>query len=215
MDKVAVLASGGLDSSVLVAEMARAAEVHPIYVKCGLAWEQVELKGLQAFLNALDNPNVMPLTVLAAPVTDLYGDHWSVSGKDVPDADAPDEKVFLPGRNILLIGLAAIWCGTHDVSRIAIGSLAGNPFPDATSEFFASFAHALSLGLRHEIKVDAPWLGLHKDDVVRLYKDLPLELTFTCMAPQRGKHCGRCNKCRERQVAFEKSGITDRTDYAA
>ena len=215
MDKVAVLASGGLDSSVLVAEMARAAEVHPIYVKCGLAWEQVELKGLQAFLNALDNPNVMPLTVLAAPVTELYGDHWSLSGKDVPDADAPDEKVFLPGRNILLIGLAAIWCGTHDVSRIAIGSLAGNPFPDATSEFFASFAHALSLGLRHEIKVDAPWLGLHKDDVVRLYKDLPLELTFTCMAPQRGKHCGRCNKCRERQVAFEKSGITDRTDYAA
>ena len=215
MDKVAVLASGGLDSSVLVAEMARAAEVHPIYVKCGLAWEQVELKGLQAFLNALDNPNVMPLTVLAAPVTELYGDHWSVSGKDVPDADAPDEKVFLPGRNILLIGLAAIWCSTHDVSRIAIGSLAGNPFPDATSEFFASFAHALSLGLRHEIKVDAPWLGLHKDDVVRLYKDLPLELTFTCMAPQRGKHCGRCNKCRERQVAFEKSGITDRTDYAA
>jgi len=215
LDKVAVLASGGLDSSVLVAEMARAAEVHPIYVKCGLAWEQVELKGLQAFLNALDNPNVMPLTVLAAPVTELYGDHWSLSGKDVPDADAPDEKVFLPGRNILLIGLAAIWCGTHDVSRIAIGSLAGNPFPDATSEFFASFAHALSLGLRHEIKVDAPWLGLHKDDVVRLYKDLPLELTFTCMAPQRGKHCGRCNKCRERQVAFEKSGITDRTDYAA
>ena len=215
MDKVAVLASGGLDSSVLVAEMARAAEVHPIYVKCGLAWEQVELKGLQAFLNALDNPNVMPLTVLAAPVTELYGDHWSLSGKDVPDADAPDEKVFLPGRNILLIGLAAIWCGTHDVSRIAIGSLAGNPFPDATSEFFASFAHALSLGLRHEIKVDAPWLGLHKDDVVRLYKDLPLEVTFTCMSPQRGKHCGRCNKCRERQVAFEKSGITDRTDYAA
>jgi 7-cyano-7-deazaguanine synthase len=173
------------------------------------------LKGLQSFLDALDNSNVMPLTVLSAPITEVYGNHWSVSGTGVPGADAPDEKVFLPGRNILLIGLAAIWCSTHGVSRIVIGSLAGNPFPDATPEFFASFARTLSLGLRHEIQVEAPWLGLHKGDVVRLYKDLPLELTFTCMAPQHGKHCGRCNKCRERQMAFERSGAVDRTEYAA
>jgi len=215
LDKVSVLASGGLDSSVLIAQMAKAAEVHPIYVKCGLAWEEMELKGLQSFIDALKNPNVMPLTVLSAPIAAVYGDHWSVSGASVPGADEPDETMFLPGRNILLIGLAAVWCRMHGVSRIVIGSLGGNPFPDATPEFFESFARALSLGLGQKVRVDAPWLGLHKDEVIRLFNQLPLELTFTCVAPRGGNHCGRCNKCRERQVAFKKSGITDRTVYAA
>ena len=36
MDRIAVLASGGLDSSVLVADKARDAEVYPIYVQWGL-----------------------------------------------------------------------------------------------------------------------------------------------------------------------------------
>ena len=41
--EVAVLFSAGLDSAVLAASEARAATVHPIYVSCGLAWEQEEL----------------------------------------------------------------------------------------------------------------------------------------------------------------------------
>ena len=215
MEKVSVLASGGLDSSVLIAQVAAAAQVYPIYVQCGLKWEAMELNGLRAFLDALNNPNVMPVTVLSAPASAMYGDHWSMSGTRVPGADEPDEAVFLPGRNILLIGLAAVWCSTHGVSRITIGSLGGNPFPDATPEFFDSFARVLSIGLGMKVQVDAPWSGLHKDDIISLHKDLPLELTLTCMAPRNGKHCGQCNKCRERQVAFKKSGTLDRTVYAA
>jgi len=215
LDRISVLASGGLDSSVLIAQMATDAEVFPIYVKCGLAWEETELDGLRAFIDALKNPRVMPLTVLSAPMAPLYGNHWSVSGAGVPAADAPDEMVFLPGRNIILIGLAAVWCSTHDVGRIVIGSLGGNPFPDATPEFFDSFSRALTMGLGHKVRVEAPWMGLHKDDVIKRFKDLPLELTFTCMSPRSGKHCGQCNKCRERQLAFEKSGAVDRTVYAA
>jgi 7-cyano-7-deazaguanine synthase len=214
LEKISVLASGGLDSSVLIAQTASDAEVYPIYIKCGLAWEETELEGLRAFIEALKNPRVMPLTVLSAPMAAVYGNHWSVTGAAVPGADAPDEMVFLPGRNIILIGLAAVWCSTHGVERIVIGALGGNPFPDATPEFFDSFSRALTIGLGRKVRVEAPWLGLHKDDVIRRFKDLPLELTFTCMAPRAGKHCGQCNKCRERQMAFENSGISDRTVYA-
>ena len=215
MEKIAVLASGGLDSSVLVAELARAARVFPIYVKCGLKWEAMELRALQSFLDALNSPNVMPLTVLELPTAALYGDHWSLSGARVPDADAPDAEVFIPGRNILLLGLAAVWCSTHDISRIAIGSLDGNPFPDATPEFFQSFSGALSLGLGRAIQIEAPFRGLHKEELIRRSRELPIELTLTCMAPGGGVHCGQCNKCRERQLAFQKAGVPDRTSYAA
>ncbi len=215
MDKIAALASGGLDSSVLVAELARAARVYPIYVKCGLKWEAMELRALQLFLDALKTPNVMPLTVLALPTAALYGNHWSLSGARVPNADAPDAEVFIPGRNILLLGLAAVWCSTHEVSRIAIGSLDGNPFPDATQEFFETFSAALSRGLGRAMQIDAPYRGLHKEELIRRSAKLPIELTLTCMAPNGGVHCGQCNKCRERQLAFQKAGVPDRTVYAA
>ena len=215
MDKIAALASGGLDSSVLVAELAKAAHVYPIYVKCGLKWEALELSALQSFLDALDSPNVMPLTVLEVPTAALYGDHWSLSGARVPNADAPDSEVFIPGRNILLLGLAAVWCSTHTVSRIAIGSLDGNPFPDATPEFFEIFSAALSRGLGRGIQIEAPFRGLHKEELIRRSAKLPIELTLTCMAPDGGIHCGQCNKCRERQLAFQKAGVPDRTAYAA
>jgi len=215
LDKISVLASGGLDSSVLIAKLATDAQVYPIYVRCGFAWEEMELDGLQSFLDALHNPSVMPVTVLSAPIGVLYGDHWSVSGASVPGADEPDMNTYLPGRNIILIALAAVWGSTHGVSRIAIGSLGGNPFPDATPEFFASFARALGMGLGRDVMVEAPLRGLHKDDLIRTFKDLPLELTLTCMAPNKGaQHCGRCNKCRERQLAFRDAGVVDRTVYA-
>ncbi len=214
MEKISVLASGGLDSSVLIAKLAVGAEVHPIYVRCGFAWEEVEIQFLQSFLDALLNPNVRSITILSAPTDVLYGDHWSVTGARVPAADEPDEHTYLPGRNILLISLAAIWGSTHGVSRIAIGSLGGNPFPDATPEFFESFARALSMGLGHNVLIEAPLRGFHKDDLIRTFKDFPLELTLTCMAPQGSKHCGQCNKCFERQQAFQKAGVADRTIYA-
>jgi len=214
LNNIAVLASGGLDSAVLLADEAQRAQVHPIYVQCGLALEQMERQALQSFLGALNNPNIAPLTVLSAPTANIYGEHWSMTGKSVPDADQPDSSVFLPGRNILLLGLAAVWCSTHKISHISIGSLEGNPFPDATPEFFEDFARALSSGLGHRISVKAPYRGIEKFELVRRFKHLPLSLTLTCMAPEGAKHCGRCNKCHERQVAFRKAGVPDQTVYA-
>jgi 7-cyano-7-deazaguanine synthase len=213
LDRIAVLASGGLDSSILLAEEAKTAEVYPIYVRCGLAWEEMEREALDVFLRALNHPRVEPVTTLSAPTGAMYGSHWSVSGGTVPGAEESDSSVYLPGRNILLIGLAAVWCSTHDVSRIAIGSLAGNPFPDATPKFFSDFASALGSGLNHPIEVKAAFRDMRKWEIVRQFKNLPLESTLTCMAPRGLRHCGQCNKCRERQVAFEKAGVRDPTDY--
>jgi 7-cyano-7-deazaguanine synthase len=213
VDKVAVLASGGLDSSVLIAKLAADAEVYPIYVRCGFKWEEAELAVLRLFVDALKNQRVKPTIALSAPAAALYGNHWSVSGERVPAADEPDENTYLPGRNILLTSLAAIWCSTHGVERIAIGSLGGNPFPDATPAFFESFARDLSRGLNHRIAIEAPLRGFHKEDLIRDFKELPLELTLTCMAPEGSRHCGRCNKCFERQQAFAKAGVFDRASY--
>ena len=214
MDAVAVLASGGMDSCVLLADLAEDTNVSPLYIKKGLAWEGAELAALVTFIGALANPNIGPVTTLKLPVKDIYGKHWSVSGEGAPEYDAPDSAVYLPGRNVLLIGLSAVWCSTHKVHRIAIGSLGGNPFPDATPTFFESFTASLSQGLSHRITLEAPYRGMTKAELIKTHSHLPLELSLTCIAPTNGGHCGDCNKCRERQEAFAEASVQDHTSYA-
>jgi 7-cyano-7-deazaguanine synthase len=148
---------------------------------------------------------------------DVYpASHWAVRGEP-PGYHTPDEDVYIDGRNVVLLSKASVWCARHAVARIAIGPLAGNPFPDARPEFFTAMARALSLGLAHEIAIAAPFAGLHKEEVIRMGASLgvPLELTLSCMNPEGDVHCGRCSKCRERQHAFAAAGVEDRTIYAA
>jgi len=58
-----------------------------------------------------------------------------------------------------------------------------------------------------------PYRALHKTDVLRRGKDLPLEHTFSCNRPVNGRHCGACNKCHERQQGFADAGLPDPTPY--
>jgi 7-cyano-7-deazaguanine synthase len=59
-----------------------------------------------------------------------------------------------------------------------------------------------------------PFGKLDKQQVMELGRTYPLELTFSCIAPRDGAHCGQCNKCAERQAAFELIGSNDPTNYA-
>jgi len=225
VDRVAVLASGGLDSAVLVADLARSADVFPIYVEFGLAWEAAEKESLQIYLATLDDLRVAPLTTLAVPADRFYGSHWSLTGEDVPDYDARHDADYLPGRNVLLLGVTAVWCALHDVHRIALGSLAQNPYPDAKPEFFADYGRLLSGALSHAIEVVAPYRGMEKSALIRAHRELPLHLTLTCIGQKAGEsldegvgagplHCGACLKCHERHEAFVEAGTPDRTRYA-
>jgi 7-cyano-7-deazaguanine synthase len=214
---LAVLLSGGLDSAVLVAHAARTGVVLPVYVSAGFAWEGEELALVRRLLQTPPYvARVLPLIRLALDVTDLYPDtHWARVGSP-PAYDTPDEDVYLPGRNVLLLAKAGVLCALRGIPRLAIGPLAGNPFPDATPQFFASIAETLTLGLGHRLRIEAPFASLHKEDVIRLGASLgvPFELTVSCMKPSGGSHCGLCSKCRERRDAFAAAGIADPTEYA-
>lgn len=214
---LAVLVSGGLDSAILLGEAVRAyPAVHPLYVRTGAAWEAVERDHLDRFLDAVRTPTLRPLVTLDLPVADLYGCHWSVTGTGVPGTDTADEAVYLPGRNVILLSKALIWCHLNGVPEVATAPLGSNPFPDATDEFYDGFADVVSRAVAGRVRVLRPYaaLGLHKADVLRRGRGLPLEHTFSCIQPAGGLHCGRCNKCAERRHGFAAAGLPDPTRYA-
>ncbi|MDZ4781742.1 MAG: 7-cyano-7-deazaguanine synthase [Planctomycetia bacterium] len=213
---VAVLVSGGLDSAILTGRLLQTeASVQPIYISTALAWEAAELFYLRRFLEAIQSPGLRQLKVLQQPTADLYEGHWSVTGADVPDASTPDEAVYLPGRNPLLLVKAAIWCRLHEIAKLALAPLGSNPFPDATPEFFDGFGRLMSQATGGPIEILRPFAGLHKREVMELGKDLPLERTFSCIHPVGMDHCGTCNKCAERRGAFAAAGLPDPTRYAS
>jgi 7-cyano-7-deazaguanine synthase len=213
---IGVLASGGLDSSILVGHLLREGRrVRPFYIRTGLVWQAEELPALSRFLAAIASDRLADLVVLDLPLGDLYGGHWSLTGDNTPAADSPDEAVYLPGRNALLIVKAAVWCQLHSVRELALAPLGTSPFGDAGADFIRDFEAAINRGSPSPVRLVLPFGNMNKRQVMGLAQGLPLELTFSCIAPRNHLHCGRCNKCAERQAAFREAGIEDRTVYAA
>lgn len=200
---IAVLVSGGLDSTVLLADqLAQGRRVQPIHVRCGFSWEDAEARTLTRLLAVPPLTGRVPAVVtLTVDTRDCYpADHWARLGAP-PAFDSPDEDVYLKDRNLMLISHAGLWCRRHGVTRLLLGSLAGNPFPDATPDFFAQMTTVISRGLSHPIQVAAPYLTLRKDEVAQRGKAIgvPLDLTLSCMNPRDGDQpCLACSKCRER-----------------
>ena len=213
----AVLFSCGLDSAVLLADSGRRMPVQPIYVSTGLGWEAQELACAARLLaEAPYAGRVRPLATLTVDMRDVYPDtHWAVLGQ-APGFDTPDEDVFIEGRNVVLLSKASVFMARAKLTRVQLGPLAGNPFPDASAEFFAAMGLALSIGLASPITIEAPLASMDKADVIKLGADLgvPFELTLSCMQPVERRHCGRCSKCRERRDGFLEAGIADPTTYA-
>src|SRR4029453_14562523 len=217
---VAVLVSGGVESATLAAQLRSCFErVYPVYVRFGLSWESAEEAFLTSFFSRISSSHLQPLKVIDLPVWDFYGSHWSTTGQAVPDRSTADEAVFLPGRNVLLVAKTAVWCSLHGINVLAVGHLQSNPFPDATSGFFEDLSRIMVPALDSPLRIIRPLPHLTKSEVLRLAADLPLDVTFSCIAPAATAgeriHCGRCNKCEERRRGFAQAGITDPTTYAS
>jgi 7-cyano-7-deazaguanine synthase len=215
--RVAVLLSAGLDSAVLLADAASKGPVVPVYVSSALAWEAAERNAMHGLLaSRAYATNVDPLVSLKVEMLDVFpATHWAIRG-EAPAFNTPDEDVYIEGRNITLLSKTAVFMARAGLRRVLLGSLAGNPFPDAKPEFFHAMSAALTLGVASPIEIEAPFARLHKSDVIQIGRALgvPFELTLSCMQPAGGVHCGRCSKCRERRDGFREAGVEDPTVYA-
>ena len=128
----AVLLSGGLDSAVLLAEeAARGAIVQPIYVSVGLAWEA---RGTGGRARSCSPPTAARPHAAAGLAGRRHARRvrrrrTGRSKGALPATTRPTRTCICPGRNIVLLGKAGVYCAAAGIDRLVLGTLAHNPIP--------------------------------------------------------------------------------------
>lgn len=139
--------------------------------------------------------------------------HESYS-EQLKKTDGSPVSTYVPFRNGLFLSSAASIALSKGCGVIYYGAhsddAAGNAYPDCSAVFNDAMNTAIYEGSGRQIKIEAPFVGMTKAEVVKTGLELgvPYELTWSCYEGG-DKPCGVCGTCIDRARAFELNGIKD------
>lgn len=138
----------------------------------------------------------------------------------LPDREAPGglPSSFVPGRNVLLLTVAAA-VAVKVGAKVVVSGVCQTDYsgyPDCRREFVDALERALTLGLPSGVgplRIETPLMWQTKAETVRLARRLPgaweaLARTVTCYNGKR-PGCGRCPSCELRRAGFAEAGESD------
>jgi 7-cyano-7-deazaguanine synthase len=216
-----VLLSGGMDSAVAAAEVARThrlACLHASYGQLTANRERVSFGALAHHFQAaaklairLDHLGVIGGSALTDPA--------------IPVADAADQPAgipatYVPFRNSHLLAAAVSWAEVLGARQVVIGAVEADSsgYPDCRQVFYDAFTAVIRLGTRPDTDLElvTPVIGASKADIVRRGRELgtPFHLTWSCYR-EESRACGRCESCVLRLRGFAAAGLHDPIPYAA
>lgn len=215
-----LLLSGGLDSTVLLAHLLHHGYAcHTLTVDYGARHGGAEIEAAVAVSRHYGVPwQIADLR----PLVDLLAPNALTGAQAVPHGhytDASMAATVVPGRNLLMLALAAAYAAKVDATVVATAVHAGDHpiYPDCRREFIHAADLATQTGTEGcgDVTVLAPLIALDKAGVVTAGQALgvPFGLTWSCYEGET-EHCGRCATCVERAEAFWKVSVPDPTQYA-
>ena len=215
--KALVLFSGGLDSTVLAAQLlADGAETRLLSIDYGQRHAK-ELQQAEKIADALGLPHRILRLPDLGPL--LGGSSLTDDQVELPEGHYAEESMkatVVPNRNMILLALAGGHALSIGFDTIAYAAHAGDHtiYPDCRPEFADAMENALGLADWQNLNLHRPFVNFSKEELVRKGNELgaPLELTWSCYAG-REKHCGKCGTCVERKEAFALAKIEDPTEY--
>lgn len=218
MRTVAVF-SGGLDSTVLLAELLAARdEVYALSVDYGQR-HRIELEHAERIAKRFGVPWQIADLSSIAPL--LAGSSQTSSDIAVPHGHYAEESMKLtvvPNRNMIMLAVAGGWAISLKADRVAYGAHSGDHtiYPDCRPEFAVAVNHALGLADWHRVELFCPFIELTKTQIVERGAALGVDFaqTWSCYEGG-GLHCGKCGTCVERQEAFRLARVADPTLYLA
>lgn len=220
-DHIIVLLSGGMDSTVLAADMVRSygtSSVDAVSIHYGQRHAR-ELDAARAVAAVLGvRHDVVDLSVLRQHLT------GSALTDDVPVphghyAEDTMRATVVPNRNAIMLSVAVGIAVARGAARVATAVHAGDHFvyPDCRPEFVQAIDTAATLGTAGfgDVRIVAPFVAWTKAQIATHGAHLraPVDLSWSCY--EGGEvHCGRCGTCVERHEAHRLAGVLDPTVYA-
>lgn len=123
-------------------------------------------------------------------------------------------STYVPFRNGLFLSAAASVALSKECSVIYYGAhaddAAGAAYPDCSQAFHDAMNQAIYEGSGKQLRIEAPFVGKTKADIVALGLKLhvPYQLTWSCYEGME-EPCGKCGTCIDRAKAFAANGVSD------
>lgn len=219
---IAVLHSGGLDSSILLHHYLQAgSEVLPVSVFYNQR-HSIEL------ISATDFREEMRYRYggqLHQPIEIDLSNAFRYSGSVLIDRSEPVphghyehesmKATVVPNRNMMMIAAAASVASAKGCKAVATAVHAGDHaiYPDCRPEFISYLRFALQISL-DGFDIYTPFIHISKTEIARWGKRYysPVHRTYSCY--EGGElHCGRCGTCTERREALLEGFGSDPTIY--
>jgi len=226
MKKAVALASGGLDSStVLAIAQKQGFEVHALSFDYGQRHRR-ELEAAGKIVQALG----VKEHIIARIDLRAFGGSALTSAIEVPknrnieDLPAEIPVTYVPARNTIFLSFALAWCEVLQAQDIFIGvnAVDYSGYPDCRPEYLRAFERLANLATKAGVEgaarytIHAPLLHMRKAQIIRAGAEAGVDfsLTHSCYDPSpEGLACGACDSCVLRRRGFQEAGIPDPTRY--
>lgn len=221
-----VLASGGLDSStVLAIARERGFRLYALSFDYGQR-HRFELEAARRVCDAtgVERHIILKLDLRAFGGSALTADIAVPQDRDETEMQAGIPVTYVPARNTVFLSLALAWAETLGAADIFIGvnAVDYSGYPDCRPEFIAQFEWLAQLatkaGAENQCRwtIHTPLISLTKAEIIRegLRLGVDYSLTHSCYDPdESGNSCGRCDSCRLRIKGFRETGAADPLTY--
>jgi len=222
MKKAVIVFSGGIDSVCAVSFLKSKYELYGITFSYGQK-ANMEITAAKSFAKKLGLKEHKIIDI--GFMKNLYGNSNVLTS---PKRKIPTEfeySIVVPIRNAVFLSIASAWAFTLNASLVAYGAHTGDTnYPDCRPKFAKKLENAFNEGesdginskLRKSIEIWSPYRkGLSKSDLLKTgIKNLGDSIfkTWSCYSNKK-YHCGICESCNNRKIAFKEAQIKDKTKY--
>jgi 7-cyano-7-deazaguanine synthase len=210
--KAVCTVSGGLDSTVAAALMAKAGfELQFIFFDWG---QKTYDKEAECAIKLASHFNAKLKQVEVPFLKSLPG--VSLTQKETLTTAINE---YVPNRNSILESQAIGYAEYLRAGIVCVGSTGGDHIaPDNSPQFIDAMQRLIDEGtvLKPPIQIIAPLMSTDKTGAVKLGLELnvPFELTWSCHNDTKIA-CSHCSNCISRLEAFNKNGMKDPINYKA
>ena len=222
MKKAVVVFSGGLDSVCTCAYLKSKFSLYGISFSYGQrATQEIQSARKFAKILGLKKHKIIDISFMRS----LYGTTNVLTNSKPKLPSQFEYSIVVPIRNAVFLSIATAWAFSLKAKLVAFGAHKGDKnYPDCRPLFSKKIEQAfnegeidgIKLGLRKSVKIWSPYReNLSKSDMIKIgYKILGNSLfkSWSCYSNKKF-HCGKCESCNNRKLAFAAAKIKDRTKY--